>query len=518
MTAKLATPFFIGGAKDTLAAVDVYTNTSADVINAIPDTTLVEPADDLEMAALVGGSAMDQAVAGATAAADSYEQSADDALSQLQDAAPDVTDGLRDMTPAGAAALTQDMTSSLGGLADQAGGLSAMSVDVGGVVSPVTGSFGDAQAVTGMVNKLSGLPQASILANSGGLVGVLSGVINQASRIGMKGVFGPVMQYSGLANLGPASGAVTLRIASQVLPGIVKGGDFASLQSMGAVVGPAGMGALAPNVVGDVCRNYALPTGTGVAAMPQIYSQATGAFSSVNPNWNSTQFGGSTLPSITALQGASPDMRKVVQVGAMLSNDSGAKLHLLASVFPASSAVGSLSKSFPMTVVAGSARQITPAVTPMQATLSEEQATQAVLAQSPNYTYTPWDSDGEPAPTEQVVQDAINRDAAFGTSSEGSSDPAVPDAYAGMPAIAQPPMVVNGQYVSQSQFGTRTQTLSNGVTRTITSDGFSTTTTYTNPDGTQMTANILDGGASFLNDMTADNLDQSSASTSDNAW
>lgn len=346
MVAKLATPSFVAGAKDELATADVYTQTQETVINSIPEEGEAG-FDEGELLGLRGGKAMlGEASLKLKSALPSVNLG--ELGARVQNAASEVTGGMRDMTGAGSEVLLGDIGASLPQYED-------ITTTVGDATAPIApgASFTDVKAVGGMIGGLSGDPSSFTLNDRGALVGTLSGVISSATKLGIPNAFGEVMKYQGMSTSNAAVDKRAInQIAARVIPDVLRYSDLSSLSSIAQTATAGALRMLNPNLVGDFASGYRAPANTRVSDHGRTYNSATTTFTQIDPNWNQASRGGQMLPSITSMQGASKDMQKVFQVGALLSTVPADKLQLLAARFRPQTVDQSLKERYPATCLA----------------------------------------------------------------------------------------------------------------------------------------------------------------------
>jgi hypothetical protein len=417
MSAQLAIPTFVGGAKDALAAVDIYDAAGDAVINSIQDVYLDAPTEE-DVLEVLGGSAMAQAAEEALAGVTGALPTEADVLAQIQSVAPGMSAGLLDMTAGAKDSLLSSVQGALGSVTSLSPTM-ITGLAQGNFPLAAGASFVDAKAITGMINGLSGgTPAALTLVNPGAMVSTLSSLVNQASSIGIPNAFGAVMSYGGITQqFGASAGSILTQMASKCLPTAVANGDIFSIGSMASALPSGALQMLSPSLIPNFSANFKMPAGSPVSSFASMYTTVQSTFNAVNPSWNTcsrlTSAGPQVSPSIVGLQGMSPDMARVIQVGAMLSADPLQKLQLLTTAIPSGSAIKSLSSSFPKTVLSAGARLAAPVVSSLVASSNLSRLTSGNPTVSTTAAFnTPWDSDqvDAPKPTEEDVWQAIYND------------------------------------------------------------------------------------------------------------
>jgi hypothetical protein len=417
MSAQLAIPTFIGGAKDALAAVDIYDAAGDAVINSIQDVYLDAPTEE-DVLEVLGGSAMAQAAEEALAGVTGALPTEADVLAQIQSVAPGMSAGLLDMTAGAKDSLLSSVQGALGSVTSLSPTM-ITGLAQGNFPLAAGASFVDAKAITGMINGLSGgTPAALTLVNPGAMVSTLSSLVNQAQqhRHSQRLWRGDVLRRHH-QQFGASAGSILTQMASKCLPTAVANGDIFSIGSMASALPSGALQMLSPSLIPNFSANFKMPAGSPVSSFASMYTTVQSTFNAVNPSWNTcsrlTSAGPQVSPSIVGLQGMSPDMARVIQVGAMLSADPLQKLQLLTTAIPSGSAIKSLSSSFPKTVLSAGARLAAPVVSSLVASSNLSRLTSGNPTVSTTAAFnTPWDSDqvDAPKPTEEDVWQAIYND------------------------------------------------------------------------------------------------------------
>lgn len=353
MAGQLAIPTFVSGAKDDLAATDVYAQTSNVPINSVQ--VIEQRSSMLSASGLRGGVAAMGGlpnIQSLIATGKNLLSGTGDPLSRLTSAVGPLSSIARSLQPG-------LVSSILGGITDA----TKMVATLNGIKTSISsGNFTNVAGIGNLINTLSnGAANFSIL-DKGALTGGLSGIINQATKFGLPNSFGSVLT-------GITDKNIINTIAGKVLPGVVANSDFGSLSSMATLCSPGALKMLNPNVLSDFASNYTAPIGQNLEVTMGSYTDITDTFTKIDPPWatsvrvvnltveEAAEHVSSTdeAVNVTAIQGCSPDFQKTLEVGIKSNPDATPKEQalLVASVFPPTDVHTEIKEQFPMSVLAG---------------------------------------------------------------------------------------------------------------------------------------------------------------------
>lgn len=336
----LAVPTFVTGARDDLATADVYTRVSSTPINNVQ--VITDRSNQFSASGLRGGPSMANSLPSITSliATGKAVLSGGDPLSRITGAAAVVSGALRTLSPGVQSGI-------LGNIADGANIVASL----GGVSRNIYPSnFNNVNAIGNLVNTMSNGSSNFSMRDSGALVGSLSGVIGQASRVGLPNTFGSVMS-------GVMDRNVINRVAAQVLPSIISSSDTGSLSSMASMCTPGALKMINPNIINNFTASYTAPVGQDYASTLTDYSQVKETFGKIDPPWASatrvTDIGLDEVINVTAIQGCSLDFRDTLSTG-IRSNPSATpeeQALLIGTVYPPTDVHSEIRQSFPSTVI-----------------------------------------------------------------------------------------------------------------------------------------------------------------------
>jgi hypothetical protein len=338
MTGTLATPTFVTGAKDILAAADVYARTSSTPINSV--RVISNRTDMLNASGLRGGPSMANSLPQINSlilSAKSIAASNSDSLTRLTNASSVVSNALRTFAPG--------VTS---GIIGNIGSSAKIIASVGGVSRQInSGNLTNVNAIGALINTISKGTGNFSIKDNGALIGTLAGVVIQAARNGIPNSFGSVLH-------GITDKNIINRIAAQVLPIIINKVDLSSLSTMSDSCSVGALKMINPSIISDVALNYTAPVGEDYLAKMGNYTSFTTTFAKIDPSWatttRATENGLDNILNLTNLQGSTPDFQSMMAIGIRtdITATSDQQAMLLASVFPPTSVEKELLKQFPL--------------------------------------------------------------------------------------------------------------------------------------------------------------------------
>lgn len=348
MTPQLAKPTFLSGARDDLAAADVYTRTTGSVINSIRS---ILGADDIDLSAVLRGGdfLLKQLpiITGLTSGG-SLILNKDNLVARLLVSSNSLS---RSIT-----SLTGDLSNSL---VSQVGlnlpSLGEVYSKVGDVVQRVgAASLSSIGALGTMINQITGQANLYSVVDKDALVGLYTGVVREATRFGIPNSFTSLMA-------GVVDPYIVQRVAAQALPQLINSSDTRGILAMTQRVAPGALTMGYPQALGDFTSKYRPPPGSMDSSRPAEFATVVSTYDAVQPGWNSCKRSTSSGPvqavDVTRLQGGTLSFTQLVAAGVMSSSNPDTKLYAIASLFAPTTVDRDLRTQFPRTVLAGNNRQ-----------------------------------------------------------------------------------------------------------------------------------------------------------------
>jgi hypothetical protein len=341
MAGSLTTTSFSSGAKDAAATVDVYAKSSNTVINSIQD--IRTRFDTTKLSSMRGGdfsAAMGSVVRGIDAAGLVIDKSA--LIGRVIGSNSGLLAGFKD--------LSSKVGDGILGAFDEKDGVFA---SIGGVISKVSSSaVADVKALGSLISDVAGDAYDFVVKDNDGLAGLYTGIINEATALGIPNSFGGIVSAIRDPN-------IINRVAGNILPAIVGGSDTAGLLGVAAGTAQGVLKAVNPQLLNDFSRNYTNPAYNSVRDLQSEGSSIFRAFDAVDNGWDKASRLGSKITDITTIQGASPAAKSAI--GAASTNQSSddskdRSMYSLANVFSSTSVADSLKSDF-------SAAAFSPAIT-----------------------------------------------------------------------------------------------------------------------------------------------------------
>lgn len=349
MTVELAQSVFRGGPKDDLATADVYSQKAGGTINSIQK--LVNNGSVDLTSVLRGGASLGATLPVITGVVKGVPVlNKANLIARLAASSGAIVAGLRNMSPSLAGRIASNIPQEAGVLT-MVGGI-AQQVDVA--------CLDDLPSLGSAIAQITGNKEIFGIQDKGAQIGVYTGIIQEAiHHCSVGNLFGSIM------------GAVTdpyilSRVAAQVLPAIVGAGDFHSLASISQVLSSGATKMIYPRVVSHFVQAYKSPASNTVQTKKQDYQSITGAFSSMDPQWNSCSrafydnngtLSTEQLVSVEHTAGGSDDFHELVKMRSKASDASTAeKLQVLGTVFDPITVDDALQQYFPLTVTGAESR------------------------------------------------------------------------------------------------------------------------------------------------------------------
>ena len=338
MAGTLANPTFVTGAKDDVAAADVYSQSSSAPINKIVDSSAGLSAAASSAKSLVGGKNMLGTVMGAVLSASSLKTAINrggDPLSRLTSVAGPLA-GVMKLLPSGVGGLAGTLLSGIKGVTGAA-------VQIGGITQILKSgaNLSSISAVGGLLNAVNS--GSFSMKDPMALIGATAGIVRGAIGSGIGAAFGRAVIHL-------RDNQALAQVASSVLPAITKGGDFISLQSMTNLLPAGTLKMFNPNVLNDVVQNFSL---TALPKSLTTYTDVITTFGKIEPDWMTASRNDQPAVNLTVLQGASSDFSDLMETG--LLTDPAAttqdKMAMFGTSFPPVSVTENLQTQFPSMVM-----------------------------------------------------------------------------------------------------------------------------------------------------------------------
>lgn len=361
MATQLATPTFVAGAKDDLAAADVYKQKGTAPINSFQDA---QPLNLPSLEALRGGLSLKSGLKDVVGAAKSTKSYLDTGTSLLN-AGNALLKGV-------AALQTGSVLSRLNAAGSLLSGpLSklpdSLSVDIlgkvtatGGIVATINGvsqqikavNLKDINSISNLLGNVTGNPAILTIADKAASVSALGGIVSAAASRGIPNSFGALM--GGVNDIGTIN-----QVAGNCLSSVVDHSDLGSLMDMSRLTSAGALKLINPDLISNFSSKFTTPMACTAEQTKANFDSVTGAFNAIDDKWNSTprlSELGIVDPAlnITQIQGGSGDFQKTLRAGAMASTNLDEKLYLLATVYQPTDVNVELKKQFPATTVGSS--------------------------------------------------------------------------------------------------------------------------------------------------------------------
>lgn len=346
----LASTTFSAGAKDDVATADVYKLTTSTPINNIPTISATQGAAyvTIDGVKVYSDSSAAAASASGLLGSKSILNGIPTSLKDLAATAKGVISTVNTIknvvntakaVVSGSGSITDRLANSLPGLSSALRTSGILSPELTSSVlsgmSAVTGDVRTANTLTATVNNLqsniNGVNPTSVssitnilnsmtsksgqisIFDTSALTGVATGVVNAASSIGFPGSYSiAVANYT--SNQDILNG-----VASNSLSSVVKNSDLDSLSSMSSMTSAGTLTTANPSVLSDFSRSYVAPAETTYQDTLKNYNTIKTTYAAVDPSWNTAQratsSGTDTVTSLVAVQNASPDFVKTLEVG-----------------------------------------------------------------------------------------------------------------------------------------------------------------------------------------------------------
>lgn len=312
----LADTFFLGGAEDKLAAVDVYTQTSAD-----------EPIDITAVDGATDSDALQGMMGGNLAPPEEILKSYSPTEGLVLD-----TNALRNGIINANGALRSAIGTVSSGIKDAvmvAKGINNIKATINGITASIKrGKLSDIVGIANLIGGLSGRVYPIAFNDLAGMANLSTNVLKQAAELGIPNAYDQIA--SGIASVPGLLNEVTRNI----LPIVALTSDVNMLMNIARGPCRNNIRSMNPGFIGSFAKNYKLPPKTSQAAQRKIGNQISCSFSSIDPNWNKTiKSNGALVNCSNVLNKASSDLRKVMLVANTLSRISSVIIPRTVGVF-----------------------------------------------------------------------------------------------------------------------------------------------------------------------------------------
>lgn len=347
MATTLATPSFVSGAREDLAAVDVYNKKDDSVVNNT--FNVLKQAAPSTIAALRGGSSMKSLLPlASTVSASLTGGLLGSALKKLDDINPYLANStyskaLKGLTPAVSSFVSSAITAKLSGQSLSKLGTTAL---LGQVSSKLlTASIPDAKSLTGAIGSITGNDKIASFINKDATVGMVSGLVTSAIHTGTPGAFTALKGQ--LTSPSMVSGVV-----KSCLPATISKSSLSTLAEFAGLGGKVVKQA-SPSILTDFSKNYDPPLALDNNGYKDAFTQIKDTYTSVDPDWNKSvrvESSGNTDTAVDlscAFQG-SDEFKKTLTTGAYASDNPDDKMYLLTGAYKYSSPDVELQKNFPL--------------------------------------------------------------------------------------------------------------------------------------------------------------------------
>lgn len=333
--AKLAIPTFVTGAKDDVAAVDVYTQTSDVTINdfaAIPVPAELTAAGGLR-ASLFTKNGLQDAVAVIRSVGALASGNAANALDKIA--------ALNNVLAGPLSKVSPGLLNEMLGDPRSPGTIVAT---VGGVSQNIkTSNIDSISSIGKLIGTATGNPSAIMLMGQDTNAAALSGIISTSANKGLPNTL------AAMVSLMPDTKTVNA-VVTGCLSALIKSSDITSLHSAASLSTPGTVKLLNRNVIKDFSNKYHAPPNTTVADNVTNYAAVRNTYNAIDSAWDQTirvtTDGADVATTLVPTQNASDDFLKMFRIGGLLSTNPDEKLQLLATKFPSTGVVSEINKQF----------------------------------------------------------------------------------------------------------------------------------------------------------------------------
>lgn len=290
---QLAKTLFQTGIKDTLATVDVYTQ---DTARSPIDATGASSFDPSSLASLMGGNL------GVSALISKYSSKVG-----IQINASALLSGVIGSSSVLRSAMGT-VSSGISGALTAVGGASGISAAIDGISSMIHNTnLSDLTAVASMIGGINNTSFAVNFTDTAGLTGLSVNLLVQANKMGIPNAYS---QFSlGMAN----NPRMLTGVTAGILGSVCSTSNVNMLANIGAGPVARNVHRVAPRFLGNFAASFVLDPSTPRNMLPSIGVQISGAFGSINPNWNKSRLSnGRVVNNSSILLNASADFNTVM--------------------------------------------------------------------------------------------------------------------------------------------------------------------------------------------------------------
>jgi hypothetical protein len=301
MSSDLAKTAFSTGVDETLAAVDVYGQSTANDNTSSSGEDVALSSDTVS--ALVG-----QPTESISNLIEPSDQglilNADLLKSNILTSIPD------------ASGVLNNLPSDLQGNLLSGGGPSDVQATVNGVTGMInTADMSSLKGVSSLIGQVSGSDFPISLQDNAGLTTLSTNLITQSCTMGIPGAYTQIA--SGLSS----NPSMLTKATMGALPTVISSGNIGMLGEIASGPVAGNIAALSPGLASSFMTSFKLPSGLGTSTVAQLGASVVSAFSSLAPSWNKTaSFSSrptavsySSINSSSLLLNASSDFQKMFQ-------------------------------------------------------------------------------------------------------------------------------------------------------------------------------------------------------------
>ena len=333
----LARNVYLSKAQDVRAAVDIYKETGSRTINSIQSLAEKFNFPELSAALMRGGNALSEAFPVFTKGLSGINS--DNLLKRVLASTDAIKNSVKNSLPDGFIDTVKDYYKTGVGLYNESQELVSQ---IGGVVSIVSSTdFNDVRSIGSMVNMLNNSPSSLLFKDFDGLSTLCSTIVYEASSQGMYGTFSAVVS-------GVEDNITRVKIATNSIRTAIKFGDIGMLRDINGILGPGNLYGRSPSVFEQFNRQFTNPRSNSILNLSQNYQTITSTYEVVKPGWRQYNRNEVLIDDVSAFNGASPDMQKVVQGGAIYSSNWDDQKTLLANSFGKVSVEQELARDYPL--------------------------------------------------------------------------------------------------------------------------------------------------------------------------
>lgn len=290
---QLAKTLFQTGIKDTLATVDVYTQNTA---RAPIDASGASSFDPSSLSSLVGGNLGVSALITKYSAKVGIQINASALLNGVIGSSSTLRSAL--------GAASNGVSSAISAVS----GAANIAATIGGITSMIKNTnLSDLTAVASMIGGINNTSFAVNFTDNAGLTGLSVNLLTQANQMGIPNAYAQFS--SGMAN----NPQMLTGVTAGILGSVCATSNVNMLSNIAAGPVARNVNTVAPKFLGNFAANFVLDSSVTPSQLPGIGLQISGAFGSINPNWNKTRrSNGAMVNNSSILLNASADFNSVM--------------------------------------------------------------------------------------------------------------------------------------------------------------------------------------------------------------